>query len=75
MPCDSTEHGVLYVKYASVLLQAMTVEMDEDFLFALYDFSKFENASWRSLFQSTLGILHPQMNDDSDEWSIQSLDQ
>jgi hypothetical protein len=24
----------------------ITVELDEDFLFALFDFSKFENASW-----------------------------
>lgn len=57
MPCDSTEHGVLYVKYASVLLQAMTVEMDEDFLFALYDFSKFENASWREPVPEYVGHL------------------
>lgn len=41
-----TEHGVFYIKYASILLQMITVELDEDFLFALYDFSKFENASW-----------------------------
>jgi vacuolar protein sorting-associated protein 13A/C len=25
----------------------MTIELDEDFLFALYEFSKFENASWQ----------------------------
>jgi vacuolar protein sorting-associated protein 13A/C len=40
------EHGVFYIKYASILLQMISVELDEDFLFALYDFSKFENASW-----------------------------
>lgn len=44
---SATDHGVTYVKYATVLLQAMTVELDEDFLFALLDFSKFENASWQ----------------------------
>jgi len=38
-------HGVLYFKYASVLLQEMTVEVDEDFLFALLDFSKFRGTS------------------------------
>jgi len=41
------EHGVTYVKYATLLLQAMTIELDEDFLFALYEFSRFDNASWQ----------------------------
>ncbi|KIR37167.1 vacuolar protein sorting-associated protein vps13 [Cryptococcus deuterogattii MMRL2647] len=40
-------HGVIFVKYATILLQAMTIEMDEDFLFALLDFVKFKNASWK----------------------------
>lgn len=31
-------HGVLYLKYATILLQQITVELDEDFLFALIDF-------------------------------------
>lgn len=39
-------HGVLFVKYASILLQSMTIELDEDFLFAVIDFSKFRGASW-----------------------------
>ncbi|GAA5878824.1 hypothetical protein JCM1840_000727, partial [Sporobolomyces johnsonii] len=38
-------HGVTYFKYASILLQEMTVEVDEDFLFALLDFAKFSGAS------------------------------
>ena len=29
------EHGVLFVKYCSVLLQALTIEADEDLLFSL----------------------------------------
>ena len=33
-------YGVLYIKYATVLLQQMTLEIDEDFIFALLDFSK-----------------------------------
>ncbi|GAA6006460.1 hypothetical protein JCM10207_004941 [Rhodosporidiobolus poonsookiae] len=37
-------HGVTYFKYASILLQEMTVEVDEDFLFALLDFAKFSGA-------------------------------
>ncbi|GMM33802.1 membrane morphogenesis protein [Saccharomycopsis crataegensis] len=33
-------HGVLYIKYATLLLQEITVDIDEDFLFAVLDFSK-----------------------------------
>ncbi|KAF5093513.1 hypothetical protein D0Z00_004029 [Geotrichum galactomycetum] len=31
-------HGVLYLKYATILLQQITVEMDEDLLFSLIEF-------------------------------------
>lgn len=33
-------HGVLYVKYATLLLQEITIDIDEDFLFAILEFSK-----------------------------------
>lgn len=33
-------YGVLYIKYATLLLQQMTLEIDEDFIFALLDFVK-----------------------------------
>ncbi|KAF4122047.1 vacuolar protein sorting-associated protein 13A/C [Geosmithia morbida] len=39
-------YGVLYIKYASILLQQMTVDLDEDFVFALLDFSNVPGASW-----------------------------
>jgi vacuolar protein sorting-associated protein 13A/C len=39
-------YGVLYIKYASILLQQMTVELDEDFVFALLDFTNVPGASW-----------------------------
>lgn len=39
-------YGVLYIKYATILLQQMTLEIDEDFIFALLDFSKIPGASW-----------------------------
>ncbi|CCH41516.1 Vacuolar protein sorting-associated protein [Wickerhamomyces ciferrii] len=39
-------YGVTYIKYATTLLQEMTLEVDEDFLFALLDFSKVPGASW-----------------------------
>ncbi|KAI1104805.1 vacuolar protein sorting-associated protein 13 [Jackrogersella minutella] len=39
-------YGVLYVKYATLLLQQMTVDLDEDFIYAVLDFSKVPGASW-----------------------------
>lgn len=42
-----TSHGVVFVKYATILLQAMTIELDEDFVMALIDFTKFKDATWR----------------------------
>ncbi|KAF7791866.1 hypothetical protein EIP86_002890 [Pleurotus ostreatoroseus] len=40
------EHGVTFVRYCSILLQALTVQTDEDFLFALYDLTKLKGAPW-----------------------------
>jgi vacuolar protein sorting-associated protein 13A/C len=42
----SSEHGVVYIKYATVLLQKMSLEMDESFVIALVGFTKFSGASW-----------------------------
>ncbi|KAJ2786527.1 Vacuolar protein sorting-associated protein 13 [Coemansia interrupta] len=39
-------YGVEYFKYASVLAQEMSVELDEDFLYALLDFVKFDVPGW-----------------------------
>lgn len=39
-------YGVLYIKYATILLQQMTVDLDEDFIFAMLDFSKVPGATW-----------------------------
>ena len=47
-------YGVLYIKYATVLLQQMTMEIDEDFVFALLDFSKVPGASWSEEVEGTL---------------------
>jgi len=38
--------GVQYIKYFSVLLQQLAIEIDEDFIFALLDFAKIPGASW-----------------------------
>ncbi|KAG6037900.1 hypothetical protein E4U41_004657 [Claviceps citrina] len=42
-------YGVTYIKYASVLLQQMTIDLDEDFVFALLDFSNVPGASWTAV--------------------------
>jgi vacuolar protein sorting-associated protein 13A/C len=39
-------YGVLYIKYFTFLMQQMTIEIDEDFIFALLDFTKVPGASW-----------------------------
>ncbi|SCV00936.1 LANO_0F09296g1_1 [Lachancea nothofagi CBS 11611] len=39
-------HGVLYLKHATLLLQELTIQLDEDFLFALIDFAKMPGAAW-----------------------------
>jgi hypothetical protein len=51
-------HGVMHFKYASLLMQEMTLELDEDFIFALIDFGKFGGAllrdepkSWAKTFR------------------------
>jgi vacuolar protein sorting-associated protein 13A/C len=36
----------LFIKYCSILLQALTIETDEDFLLSLYDLTKIQGASW-----------------------------
>lgn len=47
-------YGVTYIKYATVLLQQMTLEIDEDFVYALLDFSKVPGASWSEQHEGTL---------------------
>jgi len=39
-------YGVQYIKYATILLQEMTLDLDEDFIFAVLDFSKVPGAVW-----------------------------
>ena len=49
---------MFFVKYCSVLLQALTVEADEDFLFALYDLTKIKGASWDMAQEEWVLPLH-----------------
>lgn len=58
-------YGVLYVKFATMLLQQMTVELDEDFIFALLDFANIPGASWTippedRLYDDTVDLVEPQ---------------
>ncbi|KAF1812213.1 vacuolar protein sorting-associated protein 13 [Eremomyces bilateralis CBS 781.70] len=47
-------YGVIYIKYFTVLLQQLTIEIDEDFIFALLDFVKIPGASWSEEKQGKL---------------------
>lgn len=47
-------YGVLYIKYATLLLQQITIELDEDFIFALLDFTKVPGASWSEEIEGKL---------------------
>ncbi|KAI1434010.1 vacuolar protein sorting-associated protein 13 [Xylaria sp. CBS 124048] len=47
-------YGVLYVKYATILLQQMTIDLDEDFIYAVLDFSKVPGASWSEALEDNL---------------------
>jgi vacuolar protein sorting-associated protein 13A/C len=61
-------YGVLYIKYATLLLQQMTLELDEDFIFAMLDFAKVPGASWSieqegKLCDEDLDIPEPKYED------------
>ena len=51
-------YGVLYIKYATLLLQQMTLEIDEDFIFAMLDFTKVPGASWSEEHEGKLCDEH-----------------
>ncbi|KAF8254179.1 hypothetical protein K440DRAFT_652243 [Wilcoxina mikolae CBS 423.85] len=42
---NDESYGVTYIKYATFLMQQMTIEIDEDFIYALLDFSKIPGIS------------------------------
>ncbi|KAJ5779395.1 Vacuolar protein sorting-associated protein 13 [Penicillium paradoxum] len=65
-------YGVLYIKYATLLLQQMTLELDEDFIFAMLDFVKIPGASWTEeqegkLCDGDLNIPEPQQADNGQD--------
>jgi vacuolar protein sorting-associated protein 13A/C len=61
-------YGVLYIKYATFLMQQMTIEIDEDFIFAVLDFTKVPGASWTEqkegqLAPASLDVPEPEQGD------------
>lgn len=45
---NDASHGVMFVKYASILLQSLTIMLDEDFLMEILDLTKIKGA-WESM--------------------------
>jgi vacuolar protein sorting-associated protein 13A/C len=71
-------YGVQYIKYFTILLQSMTVEIDEDFIFALLDFVKIPGASWDepkddSLGDDNLDIPEPQLDEQGKDMYFELL--
>lgn len=46
--------GIVFIKYATMLLQEMLIEIDEDFLFAAMDYARFPGAAWHGSTEDTL---------------------
>ena len=65
-------YGVLYIKYATLLLQQMTLELDEDFIFAMLEFTKVPGASWSEehegkLCDEEMDIPEPQQEEQAQD--------
>lgn len=71
-------HGVLILKYATILLQTMSIEVDEDFLYAFLDFIKFPGASWNQqqvdkLCESEISLPEPKQEADAPDVYFEAL--
>ncbi|EGV63967.1 Vacuolar protein sorting-associated protein 13 [Yamadazyma tenuis] len=71
-------HGVIFIKYATILLQEMSIEIDEDFLFALLDFAKIPGASWNKaledkLCDDTIELPEPKLLSESSDFYFEAL--
>ena len=71
-------YGVLYIKYATVLLQQITIELDEDFIFAMLDFTKVPGASWSEeregkLCDESLDVPEPQKEEQGQDFYFELL--
>lgn len=66
-------YGVLYMKYCTFLLQQMTIEIDEDFIFALLEFLKVPGASWSAQQEDRLCDENVDIPEPSQESSGQDV--
>jgi len=72
-------YGVQYIKYATVLLQQMTLDLDEDFVYALLDYPKIPGATWSSseedgqLCDETLDIPEPKQQQSGQDFYFELL--
>jgi vacuolar protein sorting-associated protein 13A/C len=71
-------YGVVYIKYATLLLQQMTLEIDEDFVFALLEFSKVPGARWSEthegvLCDDSLDIPEPKQEHQGEDYYFELL--
>ena len=65
-------YGVLYIKYATLLLQQITIELDEDFIFAMLDFTQIPGAAWSEeregkLCDENLDVPEPQKEEQGED--------
>ncbi|MCJ1358957.1 MAG: hypothetical protein MMC33_008957 [Icmadophila ericetorum] len=63
-------YGVIYIKYATLLLQQLTIEIDEDFIYAMIDFTRFPGAQVEQdshLGDENLDIPEPQQQEQGQE--------
>ncbi|KAI5810307.1 hypothetical protein DFH27DRAFT_185031 [Peziza echinospora] len=69
MRVKDDSYGVIYIKYATFLLQQMTLELDEDFIYALLDFTKIPGAAWEKeddeapLCDESLDVPEPKLTE------------
>ncbi|KAG0213348.1 hypothetical protein BGX28_004686 [Mortierella sp. GBA30] len=72
-------HGVVYIKYFSALVQELTIAMDEDFLFTLLEFSKFNVPGWTEdpskvqLCDESLDLPEPTANEEGNQLFFEAL--
>ncbi|KAG9326243.1 hypothetical protein KVV02_000958 [Mortierella alpina] len=72
-------HGVVYLKYFSALVQELTIAMDEDFLFTLLEFSKFNVPGWTDdlskvqLCDESLDLPEPTANEEGSQLFFEVL--
>lgn len=63
--------GVTFIKYATILLQELLIEIDEDFLMALLDFAKVPGALWSNQEAIELWAPRPPLPKPKDLGSLQ----